>query len=194
MMKTFFPIMAAIMVAVVFGCNPQRKIQKAIKTVTYNDTAFQHVGLLWEKFHPCANDSVINYDTIYEPIFIDAEIDVDSLRDIICDTTRPQPDVIRVPGKCPPTKIIRETITVRDVRHEMIIRDSLARETDLRRQYQAELMAARNSAAECQKNFQEQTKNFGKDLTKRTLITVIPAILIIAALLYALFKRKSKIL
>lgn len=192
-MKAFIKLLTiACASAMVFSCNPQRKVQKAIKTVTFNDTAFNHVGRLWEKFNPCINDSVINVDTLYEAIFIDAEFDVDSLAAIICDTSHARSQIIRIPGKCPPHQVIRQTITVRDVRHEQIIRDSLIHESGMRRQYESELRAARNSADECQKGFQAQTKNFGKDLTRRTLITVIPALLIIAALIFALFKKKKK--
>lgn len=189
-MKKSIMIMVTVLAVIMVSCNPQRQVQKAIKTVTFNDTAFNHVGRLWEKFNPCINDTVILSDTISDPIFIDAEIDVDSLRLILCDSSRPQPTIIRVPAKCPPHQVI--TKIVRDTRHEGIIRDSLDHQTNLRRQYESELRAAIASQKRCEDDFRAQTKDFGKALTKRTLITVIPALLIIALLLFALFKKKKQ--
>jgi hypothetical protein len=202
------------------SCSPQRKVQKAIHTVTYNDTAFDHVGKLWERFHPCFNDT-FHIDTVNVPIFIDAEINKDSgitlqggtttgqflawdstsgWHWITATPTDPGPGLrgwtrvdddstVRIRIPCPPSKTIVQV--VRDTRHEQLIRDSLDVERSRRIRAESQLAGTGATIQDLRQNLMDQTKSFGGQLTKRTLIILIPAILIIALLLYALFKRRT---
>jgi hypothetical protein len=177
----------AIAVIVLFGCNPQKKVQRAIHTVTYNDTAFNHVGLLWERFHPCANDTIFDIDTTSELVFIDANIDIDSLKKKICNDSVSAGKIIRIP--CPPVQVITKTISVRDLRHEQIMRDSIDRFKSMLIESNALLRAERSTTQQ----LKTDAKDFPKQLWKRTLIMFIPIILLII-ICALLIKRKSKII
>jgi phosphoglycerate-specific signal transduction histidine kinase len=183
-MKIIICMIAVTLLAA--SCSTQRKVQKAIHTVTYNDTAFDHVGKLWERFHPCVNDTVSRIDTVDNPIFIDADINIDSLKKTL-DTAKGSTIVIHVP--CPPAKVVVKYI--RDTRHEQLVRDSLDVERARRIRAESQLAGTGQTIADLRKNLTDQTKSFGGQLTKRTLVILIPAILIIALLLYALFKRRT---
>lgn len=169
-----------ILACTLIGCKAieQKKTDRAVQRVIHNPPAFDYVGQVWERFHPCANDTIIERDTISQPIFIDAEIDVDSLRDILCDPSRPQPPrIIRVPVQCPPSTT--EIRYVRDTRHEIILRDSLDDAIDRARRAEAQNAGIQDH----NKNLQSQViacdRAGRKAVTTRTLIMLIPIVLLL---------------
>jgi hypothetical protein len=178
----------ALACGLLVSCNPQRRIQKAIKEVTYNDTAFNHVGRLWERFNPCANDTIIDYDTIIEPI--DAELNADSLRRALCDSTKPtviiQPGrdkVIRVPVPCNQTTI-KATETIIDTRHLNILRDSLNWYKSAYVTANAERTASQNRERDLNQQLVQVGKSQSWAVTKRTLLMLIPILILLAILIF----------
>jgi len=177
-MKWIAIMMVAVLV--VTGCDPQRRIQKAVKTVTFNDTAFDHVGRLWLRFNPCFNDTIFNSDTIItERAPVAKELDADSLRKILCDSGS-KVSVIYDTFPCIDRTIIQEKIVI-DHRATNVLRDSLHREQSRSRALEAELHGTKSALRDAQSQLIIQTKEFGKQLTKRTLIMLIPIVLILLA-------------
>lgn len=51
-------LVLALIVALLMGCNPQRKIEKAKQRVELNPAAFNAIGKAWQILNPCAIDTL----------------------------------------------------------------------------------------------------------------------------------------
>lgn len=54
-------LLVCVVVSVCTGCNPQKKINKAISTVLTDSTAFDSVGRVHARLNPCINDTATIY-------------------------------------------------------------------------------------------------------------------------------------
>jgi hypothetical protein len=106
----------------IFGCNPQRKIDRndlqALDRVSVKPALLNQAGALWEKSHPCINDTLVQYikgDTLYstntDTLLTPIEVPGDAVIKTVTKTI---------------TKTVRDTIklTVEDVRRFNIAKDT----------------------------------------------------------------------
>lgn len=193
-MKKFIILAAALItLAALSSCNEQRKLSRARTRVIGDSASLESVGKVWESFHPCVNDTIIDVDTLMsDPIIVDAELDLDSLKQKICAGSTTE-KIIRVPVPCPANKTIYVDRVVRDTRHEKILRDSLDQAIARARACEATAAGNEKTIADLRKAYNEQSKGFSKALTNRTLVMLIPIVLLLI-IGFLLLKKKRGIL
>lgn len=191
--KIILIAVSLVTMAAIFSCNEQRKLSRARTRVIGDSASLESVGKVWESFHPCVNDTIIDVDTLMsDPIIIDAEINLDSLKQKICTGTTTE-KIIRIPVPCPANKTIYIDRAVRDTRHEKILRDSLDQALAWARACDATSSGLERTVEDLRKAYQDQSKDFGKALTRRTLIMLIPIVLLLI-IGFLLLKKKTGIL
>ena len=83
--KVLLAIVLGVLVSILFACNTQKPVRKAINRVLQNDTAFAKVGAVWQRLNPCMNDTVVDFvsDTL---VSHDTTINVEVFRDTVTNT------------------------------------------------------------------------------------------------------------
>ncbi|CAB4126242.1 hypothetical protein UFOVP153_6 [uncultured Caudovirales phage] len=95
-------LIAACIVLVLNGCNPQRKIQRAEQIVITNPESFNKVGKEWGLLNPCSNDTLFK-------LLEDTTTHHDTTISFKTDTLKP--DTVRIFSVQTVTKKIIQVIT-----------------------------------------------------------------------------------